>query len=105
MHGNLSETALFNACDSREPPFTRSLLPNKSHNCSRSDPKGAGDRPTGVTPPDLFLQPPARGSSSAANLGTQPFDYSYLRTTIEAMARLYRVIVLSEDPRSTIGIV
>jgi hypothetical protein len=60
MHGNLSKTASFSACDSREPLLTRSLLSDPSHN------------PTGVTPPTSFLQLPARGSGSAATLGTQP---------------------------------
>jgi hypothetical protein len=39
MHGDLSETASFSACDSREPLLTRSLLSDPSHN------------PTDVTPP------------------------------------------------------
>lgn len=32
MHGDLSETASFSACDSREPLLTRSLLSDPSHN-------------------------------------------------------------------------
>jgi hypothetical protein len=78
MHGDLSETALFSACDSREvlspgrcyPTYPMTMGPF----CSRSHLKGAGNRPTGVTPADLFSQLPARGSGSAATLGTQPFD-------------------------------
>jgi hypothetical protein len=32
MHGDLSETAQFSACDSREPLLTGSLLSDPSHN-------------------------------------------------------------------------
>lgn len=97
IHGDLGETALFSACDSRDPPLTRSLLSDIGPFCSRNDPKGSWEKVDGRYASGLFLQLPVRGCGSAATLGTQPFNYCYLRTTTEAMARLYRVIVRRED--------
>lgn len=65
--------------------------------CSRNDPKGSWGKIDGRYASGLFLQLPVRGCGSAAILGTQPFNYCYLRTTTEAMAHLYRLIVRRED--------
>jgi hypothetical protein len=77
MHGDLSETTSFSACDSREPLLTGRCYPTHPITmgpfCSRSDgrePRKADGRYAA----DLFLQLPARGSGSAATFRVQPFD-------------------------------
>ena len=105
MHGDLSEMASFSACDARELLLTRSLLSDLSQNHGilllAQGSEWSRERPTGVTPPtsscNCRLTGPVPLRLSALRL-----TYCYLRTTTEAMARLYRVIVLMEDriPRS-----
>lgn len=74
MHCDLSEAAPFSACDSRETLLTGSLLFDPSIIMGpSSDRKGAREKADGRYAADLFLQLPARGSGSAATLGTQPF--------------------------------
>jgi len=66
--------------------------------CSRGDPKGARNRPTGRYARRPLLA--TAGSRVRFRRDSQHFSrliYCYLRTTTKAMARSYRVIVLSED--------
>jgi hypothetical protein len=98
MHSDLSETALFSACDSREPLLPGRCYPTRPITVgpfwSRSDPKGAGKTADGRYAADLFLQLPTVPLRLSA---LSRLTYCYLRTTTEAIARLYRVIVLRED--------
>ena len=100
MHGELSETASFSACDSREPLLTWSLLSDPSHNHGSllcSDPKGAEKGPTGVTPPTSSCNCRLAGPVPLRLSALSRLTYCYLRTVTWAMALLYRVIVLRED--------
>jgi len=80
MHDDLSETALFSVCDSRGHPLTRCWYPTHpitmgTHLLTQWS-EGSWEQADGRYAAGLFLQPPARGSGSAATSGTQPFDYA-----------------------------
>ena len=83
MHGDLSETASFSACDARAssyPVVAIRPIPKRWDPSARAVIRRVPRKADGRYAADLFLQPPARGYGSAATLGTQPFDSSYLRT-------------------------
>lgn len=102
MHGGLSETALLVLAIEESLLIRGRCYPTHPISmgpfCSRADPKGARNRPTGRYARRPLLA--TAGSRLRFRCDSRHFGrliYCYLRTTTKAMARLYRVIVLSED--------
>lgn len=81
MHCDLSETAPFRACDSREPLLTGSVLFGPSIIMGPFfDRKGAEKRPTGATPPTSSCNCRLAGPVPLRLSALSRLTHCYLRT-------------------------